>query len=220
MGIINPEIPSPGSPNSTEDQKITNGMGTIRDEINGGLDNDNIDAAANIVGSKLLDLSIATAKLADDAVTGAKIATDAVTADSIVAGGVGSAEIAALAVLSGKVKLYFDKSATGTTAATGVQASLASVPPGTYLVIGQLGTNGGVHTLQFAVGAGAATLTQPSALQTTGERIIGSGGSNYGWATHFGRAVVTSTATLQLTATVAAAGTVISNLCVFGIESA
>lgn len=63
MGTINPAIPTVGQPNSTEDVDIRNGMITIRDEINGNLDNDNIKNAANIAGSKLAANSVAPSKL-------------------------------------------------------------------------------------------------------------------------------------------------------------
>jgi len=63
MGTINPAIPTIGQPNSTEDADIRNGMITIRDEINGNLDNDNIKSAANILGSKLATNSVAPSKL-------------------------------------------------------------------------------------------------------------------------------------------------------------
>lgn len=63
MGTINPSIPTVGQPNSTEDVDIRDGMTTIRDEINGNLDNANIKNAANIAGSKLADNSVAPSKL-------------------------------------------------------------------------------------------------------------------------------------------------------------
>lgn len=65
MGTINPSIPTIGQPNSTEDADIRDGMVTIRDEINGNLDNDNIKAAANIAGSKLATNSVAPSKLSN-----------------------------------------------------------------------------------------------------------------------------------------------------------
>lgn len=65
MGTINPSIPTVGQPNSTEDVDIRDGMTTIRDEINGNLDNANIKNAANIAGSKLADNSVAPSKLSN-----------------------------------------------------------------------------------------------------------------------------------------------------------
>jgi len=63
MGTINPAIPTIGQPNSTEDSDVRSGMITIRDEINGNLDNDNIKTAANIAGSKLAANSVAASKI-------------------------------------------------------------------------------------------------------------------------------------------------------------
>ncbi len=53
MALINPTIPTLGDPNSTEDPDTRNSLITIRDAINGGLDDANMAAAAGIQLSKL-----------------------------------------------------------------------------------------------------------------------------------------------------------------------
>jgi hypothetical protein len=209
MGTINPQVPVVGEPNSTEDPKITSAITTIRDAINGDLDNDNIATSANISGSKLADTSIATAKLADDAVTAAKILT----------GAVGSTELAALSVLSGKIPFVFQSGGPTITIATGVQASVASVLPGTYLVVGQVATNSAAHTLLLSSTGGAATITQPTSMYTNTERIASPGDPAYSTGFHIGRAVVTSTTTLQIEAT-RVSGTLVGTIYVFGVTAA
>jgi hypothetical protein len=202
MATINPQIPTVGQPNSTEDAKITSGMTTIRDAINGNLDNDNIISGANINGSKLLDSSIATAKLAADAVTAAKLAD--------------------LAVLSGNVNFVF-QSNTGAEVAAGttgvVLSSVASVVAGTYLVVGQCATNTAAHTLAIDSSGGAATITQPTSMFDTDHRITGAAGTAYVSGLQVARAVVTSTTTLRLTAT-RVSGTLVGSLYVFGVTAA
>lgn len=56
MGTINVSLPTDGSTADVADYNTP--INTIVDEINGGLDNTNIDAAAAIAGSKLADNSI------------------------------------------------------------------------------------------------------------------------------------------------------------------
>lgn len=73
MGTINPAIPTVGQPNSTEDVDVRDSLTTIRDEINGNLDNANIKSAANIDGSKLASASVNGSKLVDNSVSPAKI---------------------------------------------------------------------------------------------------------------------------------------------------
>lgn len=73
MGTINPAIPTIGQPNSTEDVDVRDSLTTIRDEINGNLDNANIKSAANIDGSKLASASVNGSKLVDNSVSPAKI---------------------------------------------------------------------------------------------------------------------------------------------------
>lgn len=116
MGIINPQIPSINSPTETEDPKIVDALTTIRDEINGGLDDSNVDAAADINGSKLLDASVSLDKISN---------------------------LSTLILGTAQIKLYTGQ-ASGTVSG-GVACSIASVPPGIYLVLGQIegGTNGG-----------------------------------------------------------------------------
>ena len=54
-------------------------IGNIVTEVNGNLDNSNLDASANIAGTKLADNTIPTAKYQDDSVTVAKIADAAMS---------------------------------------------------------------------------------------------------------------------------------------------
>ena len=71
MGLISISLPSDGTTADVADYNTP--ITTIKDEINGQLDNNNIKAAAGIAGSKLADVSIPTAKYTDDSVTAAKI---------------------------------------------------------------------------------------------------------------------------------------------------
>jgi hypothetical protein len=82
MAQINPPLPVVGQPVSTEDPKVRDALSDIVDEVNGLLDNNNIAAAANINGTKLLNASIPTGKLEDDAVTADKLRDDATTDDN------------------------------------------------------------------------------------------------------------------------------------------
>ncbi len=61
--------------------------------VRGGLVNADIDAAADIAGSKLADDAITTAKIDDDAVTTAKIDNDAVTTAKIDDGAITAAKL-------------------------------------------------------------------------------------------------------------------------------
>jgi dihydroxyacetone kinase DhaKLM complex PTS-EIIA-like component DhaM len=210
MGTINPQVPTVGQPNSTEDPKIASAITTIRDAINGELDDDNIAASADINGSKLLNASVATAKIADDAVTAAKIAT----------GVVGSTELAALSVLSGKIPLTFqsNKGSDSTTAGAAVRSSVASVLPGTYLVVAQVATDGIGYGFSIGYSGGAATITQPTSPFDVTHPLVGTSG-NYVSGLQVGQAVVTTTTTIELTAT-RFTGTQVGSLYIFGITAA
>lgn len=71
MGTISVSLPSDGDTIDAADYNTP--IQQVVDEINGNLDNANIDAAAAIAGTKLADSAITTAKINDDAVTAAKI---------------------------------------------------------------------------------------------------------------------------------------------------
>lgn len=64
MALINPQIPTIGQPNSTEDQDVANALTTIVATINGGLDTANLAAAAGITGAQLAAATVTSAKLA------------------------------------------------------------------------------------------------------------------------------------------------------------
>jgi len=201
MATINPQVPVVGEPNDTEDPKIASAIGTIRDVINGGLDNANIADNAGIVGSKLANTSVPTGKIADGAVTAAKMA--------------------ALSVLSGSVKFVFESNRGTVIASSGspqVSGSVSNVPPGTYLVIGQGTTNGQAHSFSIGSSGGEATVTQPTSAFTNLERLTGNAGDKYAAGVQVARVVVTSTTTITLSATVVA-GFFIGNVYVFGIAA-
>lgn len=67
MGTVSITLPSDGT--TAEVTDYNSPLTTIKDEINGNLDNDNIKAAAGIAGSKLADGGVTTAKLAANAAT-------------------------------------------------------------------------------------------------------------------------------------------------------
>jgi hypothetical protein len=75
MANISVSLPADGETIDAADYNTP--INTIVNEINGNLDNSNIDAAAAIAGSKLADSAITTAKIADANVTNAKLATGA-----------------------------------------------------------------------------------------------------------------------------------------------
>jgi hypothetical protein len=208
MGIINPQVPVVGQPNATEEPKIPGAINTIASEINGNLDNANIKTGANINGSKLLNASVVTAKIGPGAIT--------------------PAQLAALAVLSDKIKFIF-RHATGGASSSGVQvvASLSDVLPGTYFAIGQIGTNTNGHSPTFVLGSGAATITQPTSQITNAARLYGgatspiSDGALRGFGMHSGMIEVTSTATIDLTANrTAVSGEISGMLFMFGVLAA
>ncbi len=77
----------------------------IADVVNGGLDNGNIAAAADINASKLLDGSITAAKLGTDSVTNVKINASAVDTAEIADSAVTTAKIEDGAVTNAKLTL-------------------------------------------------------------------------------------------------------------------
>ncbi len=201
MAIINPQVPVVGEANETEDPKIASAIGTIRDAINGNLDNDNIASNAAILGSKLANTSVSATKLAGNSVTAEKIA--------------------ALAVLSGNIKFVFqsDRGSVITSISNpSISGIVANVLPGTYLVIAQGITNGEAHSFSIGSSGGAATITQPSSAFTNLERLTGGTGDNYVSGIHVAQAQVTSTTTLSLSATVVG-GSFLGSLYVFGVAA-
>lgn len=72
MATINVSLPNDGDTVDAADYNTP--ITTIVNEINGNLDNANIDSAAAIAGTKLADSAITTAKINDAAVTSAKLA--------------------------------------------------------------------------------------------------------------------------------------------------
>lgn len=73
MATINVSLPNDGDTVDAADYNTP--ITTIVNEINGNLDNANIDSAAAIAGTKLADSAITTAKINDAAVTPAKLAS-------------------------------------------------------------------------------------------------------------------------------------------------
>jgi hypothetical protein len=243
MANIYPDIPILGQPTATEDIKIKDAFNEIVTLVNGQLDNANIAVGANILGDKLANTSVSTAQLAnlsvttakladtsvttgklpDDAVTGAKIATDAVTADSILAGAVGSVELAALAVLSGKVKFAFHSGYgsfnTAGVDATGICASADDVPPGTYLALAQYGTAVHCHSPQL-IGF-TSTIVEAGSINNVSNQLWGQGSAKYSFATHVGMVTVNTTGSVGLQVVrPPASGVVIGEIRLFGISAA
>lgn len=78
MGLVYPDLPTVGQPNSTEQPKVRQSLIDLRDTINGAVDTDNLATGA-VTTVKLDDDAVTAAKLADDAVVTASILDDAVT---------------------------------------------------------------------------------------------------------------------------------------------
>lgn len=189
MGTINPQIPTSGQPNSSEDLKIISGMGTIRDAINGNLDDDNIAVGADINGNKLLDGSVDTDQLADASVTLAKLATT---------------------LKSGNIALgsYQDKDSTATLSTPNTTiCSVSSVAPGIYLLVGA-GKNTGSPSI--AITSGTGSVTSQEFIEVEG------GGSNFMYQVQC-IAVVLTTATIVYRATATAGNS--AAITLFGIAS-
>lgn len=120
MGTISPSIPTLGDPNATEDVDVRNALITIRDEINGLLDTNNLKSTAGIELSQLetigaSELVIANgsgvitgvassgdviidntgaATIQPDAVDGSHIADDSIDSEHYVDGSIDTAHIA------------------------------------------------------------------------------------------------------------------------------
>jgi len=82
MGLVYPDLPTVGQPNSTEQPKVRQSLIDLRDTINGSI------AAANLTSDavstvKIADSAVSTAKVADSAVSTAKVADSAVTTAKI-----------------------------------------------------------------------------------------------------------------------------------------
>ena len=75
MAEVFPDLPTVGSPNSTEQPKVRQSLIDLRDTINGDIDTDNLAAAA-----------VTTVKIEDDAVTAAKVADSAIVDANVAAG--------------------------------------------------------------------------------------------------------------------------------------
>jgi hypothetical protein len=78
MANISVSLPSDGETIDVSDYNTP--INTIVNEINGGLDNSNITAAAAIAGSKLADGGISTDKYAADSITDSKLANGKIRA--------------------------------------------------------------------------------------------------------------------------------------------
>jgi hypothetical protein len=121
--------------------------------VRGGLVNADIDAAADIAGSKLADDAITTAKIDDDAVTTAKIDDDAVTTAKILDANVTPAK------LSQPLTLETAQATTSGTSIdfTGIPSWVKRITVmlngvstnGTSNLIVQLGTSGGLQTSSY-----------------------------------------------------------------------
>jgi hypothetical protein len=147
--------------------------------VRGGLIDADIDAAADIAGSKLADDAITTAKIDDDAVTTAKIDDDAVTTAKIDDDAVTTAKIDDDAVTTAKIldanvtpaKLSQPLTLETAKATTsGTEIDFTSIPSwvkritvmldgvstnGSSVVIVQLGDSGGIENTGYASSAGA-----------------------------------------------------------------
>ena len=102
MGLVYPDLPTVGSPNSTEQPKVRQSLIDLRDTINGSIAAANLtsDAVSTVkiadsavTTPKIADSNVTTAKIADSNVTLAKMADDSVGAAEIVADSVGISEL-------------------------------------------------------------------------------------------------------------------------------
>ena len=222
MGTINPQVPVVGLPNSTEEPKITSAINTIATVINGNLDNANINNAANINASKLLDASVATAKLADNSVTNAKMADNSVNTAELVDNSVSAAKLAALAILSGSIKFAFH-SGYGSFDASGVNncVTIPSVLPGTYLAIGKYGTTTDCHSPDIYIGIGHGSVSQANSINNVSNKMYGGGAAEYVFSHHIAMLEDTSTTTVGMTVNrSAASGVIIGEAQLFGVLAA
>lgn len=82
MGLVYPDLPTVGSPNSTEQPKVRQSLIDLRDTINGAIAAANL-ATDSVSTAKIVDDAVTAAKIADSAVDGGAIASDAVTGDKL-----------------------------------------------------------------------------------------------------------------------------------------
>lgn len=121
MGQIDPDIPVLGQPTTSEDPKIQNALLTIRNEINGELDNTNIRVGADIDGAKIADGTITGQQISTGAnMDGSGLADDTVTA-------------AKLNLTNDNEVLASDSAAIGASETTVLQTS--NMEAGTYLAL-------------------------------------------------------------------------------------
>lgn len=92
MGTI--ALTSISSGDAINAEPLHNNFTTIKNEMNGGLDADNLEAGA-VTTTKIADGAVTTVKVADAAVTAVKLATDSVATAKIVDGAVTAAKLAA-----------------------------------------------------------------------------------------------------------------------------
>lgn len=92
MGLVYPDLPTVGSPNSTEQPKVRQSLIDLRDTINGAIAAANL-ASDSVTTAKILDDAVTAAKIADNAIVQANMSDDSVGAGEIIADSVGVSEL-------------------------------------------------------------------------------------------------------------------------------
>jgi hypothetical protein len=103
----------------------------------------------------------------------------------------------------------------GITTSSGVQTSISSVTPGTYIALGQISTNGACHTFTITSSGGSATIYNADNTYSATEALTGGSGSVYVGGSHYALVAVATTTTIRLEAT-RVSGTIESSLALIG----
>jgi len=168
MGLVYPDLPTVGSPNSTEQPKVRQSLIDLRDTIKDATAADNLASNA-VTLAKMSDNSVDTPELVDGAVTTAKIEDLAVTPGKL---------SATLGTANLKVGTYNAPSTLSAGSGSDrVFVSVGSVLPGYYMAVGHISSDVNAVNLRFTSSGGTAsiyndTLTGASTAQVASAILI------------------------------------------------